>query len=62
MEPFAISPKEAARLTGYTVKYFENLRERGTGPRWVKLANGRIRYPFPEFKAWFDSEMKGAAA
>ncbi len=62
LEPLAISPREAARLTGYTDKYFEKQRELGKGPPAVKLPNGRIRYPWPQFKAWFEAEMKGATA
>lgn len=57
LEPFVINPREAARLTGYTIEYFAALRERGKGPPFVKLRNKRIRYPYPEFKAWFACEM-----
>lgn len=62
LEPLAINPNEAARLTGYTPKHFENLRERGEGPPFVKLRNKRIRYPWPEFKTWFAREMGRDAA
>jgi hypothetical protein len=57
LEPLAINPREAARLTGYTIEYFAALRERGDGPPFAKLPNGRIRFPYPEFKAWFAREM-----
>jgi predicted DNA-binding transcriptional regulator AlpA len=62
IEPLAIDPREAARLTGFTTKHFENLRERGDGPPFVKLRNKRIRYPYQEFKEWFAREMGRAAA
>ena len=49
-----LSPKQAARLTGYTEKALERRRQRGNGPPYSKVGKS-IRYAVADPQAWMEA-------
>jgi hypothetical protein len=49
------TPEDVAARYGYTTGGLANARAKGTGPRWIKLGNGQIRYPLTALLNWEQS-------
>lgn len=47
-----LSPADVASRYGYRVSSLANARHLGTGPRFVKLGNGAIRYRLRDVLEW----------
>jgi|GEM_PF-2065438 len=54
----AISPVEAAKFTGLSVKTLANLRWRKTGPKWISLSRRAVRYRVRDLLAWLAENEK----
>ena len=48
----AVTPVEASRITGLSVKTLANLRWRKTGPEWLALSRRAVRYRVRDLLAW----------
>lgn len=46
------APREAARYLGLAVQTLANRRHRGLGPRYIKLADGQVRYTADALRAF----------
>jgi predicted DNA-binding transcriptional regulator AlpA len=63
-----LTPAEAARLLGFSEVTLNQWRYRRIGPRYLKLANKRVRYTLADVQAWIASRRQvepgpgGAAA
>lgn len=56
-----ISTDQAAKHLGVTTRYLEGLRTKGYGPRFVKMAGGRlIRYKVAWIDEWMESQAHNA--
>lgn len=64
-KPAALQPHysttDAARYVGCTAGHLRNLRVQSKGPRWVKTADGTIRYPESALIEYL-AGVKGATA
>lgn len=49
--PF-LTPKELADVLSISVRTLARLRAEGSGPPFIKIINGRIRYPIKGLDAW----------
>lgn len=50
-----LNEKEASQRYGYSRQWFQRERWKGTGPRFMKVNQGKILYPIDETDAWFRS-------
>jgi hypothetical protein len=50
--------KEAAKLLKFSYKTFEAWRAKGTGPEYITLPNGHIRYTRKQLADWI-AKVKG---
>lgn len=55
----AVSPKEAAALLGLSERLLQDLRRRGTGPRFAKLGHRTVRYPLAALRQWVEAQTVG---
>jgi predicted DNA-binding transcriptional regulator AlpA len=51
-----LTPAELAAYLGLNVNTLRNWRTRREGPKYQKLANGRIRYRWVDVQAWLDEQ------
>ena len=53
-----LTPAQAARYLGYTIRSLESLRLRGLGPKYIKIADGRgkCRYRLDDLRAYVASQ------
>jgi len=49
-----LNPKGAARLTSFSPKALERMRQRGEGPRYSKVGKS-IRYALADLRAWVEA-------
>lgn len=49
-----VKSRKAAAILGKTDGALRNHRLRGTGPDYMKLANGHVRYRVSDLAAWED--------
>jgi len=56
-----LTTKEAARFFGYSHKTLEAWRGRGTGPVFIQMPNGHIRYERQELINWLNNRRDLAA-
>lgn len=49
-----LATAEIARLSGLSTQFFEILRSRGLGPRFIRLSPRRVRYLRKDFVAWLE--------
>lgn len=54
-------PKDAAAYLAVTTTTLNNWRERGTGPRYVRLSNRAVRYRPADVEAWLKDNEANAA-
>lgn len=54
MAPIWIDAREAARITSFTPKHFENLRLRGEGPPFFRFGR-QVRYRLADVIAWAEA-------
>lgn len=47
--------REAALVLRCTTDCLEHWRARGTGPAYVRLGSGRVRYYLADLRAWLDA-------
>ena len=52
--PEYLNAKQAARVTGFTPKALERMRQRGEGPRYSKVGKS-IRYAVADLRAWMEA-------
>jgi predicted DNA-binding transcriptional regulator AlpA len=50
-----LTESEASSRYGYSRAWFQRERWKGTGPKYIKLNNGRILYPLDSIDNWFSS-------
>ena len=50
-----INENEASERYGYSRQWFQRERWKGTGPRFLKINNGRVLYPLKETDDWFEA-------
>lgn len=55
VEKLYLTEIEAAHRYGYSVQWFQRERWKKTGPRFIKINNGKVRYPLKETDEWFAS-------
>lgn len=53
IQPEYLSPAQAARMTGFTLKALESLRARRAGPRYFKVG-ASVRYCAADVRAWIE--------
>jgi len=57
----SVGVEEAARLTGLSVNWLNQLRSKGTGPRYVKVGR-RALYLVADLESWLTANAVGKAA
>jgi len=64
LNDLALSPKDAARFLGLSVKTLANLRCSGGGPRFQKNGGlrGAVRYPLSELMCWREARLYGSTS
>lgn len=55
-----LTTKDAARLMGFSFKTLEAWRAAGSGPEYLRLKNGRIRYKRSAIEVWLDPDAPGS--
>ncbi len=55
VEKLYINEAEASVRYGYSRKWFQRERSKGTGPLFMKINGGKILYPVKETDQWFQS-------
>lgn len=55
VEKIYMNEVEASHRYGYSRQWFQRERWKGTGPKFVKINNGRVLYPILETDEWFAS-------
>ena len=53
-----INEKLAAEFLGLTVRSMQAMRQRGDGPRFIRISSRCIRYTRALLKAWADTRMR----
>lgn len=53
IEKLYLNEREAASRYGYSCKWFQRQRWKGTGPKFIKVNGGRVLYPIQETDDWF---------
>ncbi len=53
-----VSEKVAAAFLGLTVRTVQSLRQRGDGPRFIRISSRCIRYRRIDLRAWIDARMR----
>lgn len=53
--PTLLTAAEAAAFLRVSTHTLENQRCTGTGPDWIKLPNGRVRYRAADLAAWVEA-------
>lgn len=51
-----VTPHQLAEVTHLTVAYWANLRVKGGGPRYIKVARHRVLYDLDEVMAWLEAK------
>ena len=54
VHPEYLNPRDAARLTSFSPKALERMRQRGEGPRYSKVGKS-IRYALADLRAWMEA-------
>ncbi len=54
VHPEYLNPIGAARLTSFSPKALERMRQRGEGPRYSKVGKS-IRYALADLRAWVEA-------
>ena len=62
LETKYLSTKEAGRYLGFSHKTLEAWRTTGTGPEYVKLQNGHVRYSRSQLEEWIHTTPTRRAA
>ena len=57
-----IDEKVAADFLDVTTRTMQSLRQRGGGPRFMRLSARCIRYTRPDLKAWADERLRTSTA
>ena len=54
-----ISEKEAANRYGFSISWFQKLRNKKNGPKFIKiLGKGKVLYPLSDIDSWFQQKMQ----
>ncbi len=53
-----VNEKVAAAFLGLTVRTVQSLRQRGDGPRFIRISSRCIRYRRIDLRAWIDARMR----
>ena len=56
-----LSSKEAAALIGFAEHTLRVWRSRGTGPAYIKVGNGRVKYSRDAIQEWLDANTRGGS-
>ena len=54
VHPEYLNPRDAARLTSFTPKALERMRQRGEGPRHSKVGKS-VRYAVADLRTWMEA-------
>ena len=54
----ALKESEAAEFLGLAPKTLQNLRGTGTGPKYSRMPNGRVRYRLDVLQQWRDGDER----
>jgi predicted DNA-binding transcriptional regulator AlpA len=58
-EPLLITEPEAAKILGVSKETLARIRKRGTGPTWIKITSGLIRYRPEDLTRFIQSRATG---
>jgi len=58
VEKLYLNETEAAYRYGYSKRWFQRERWKGTGPEFGKVNGGRVLYPLEKTDIWFQSFEK----
>jgi hypothetical protein len=65
LQPVAVleylTPRQAANMTGFSLRALEALRAKRTGPSYIKVGrakNGPIRYHIEDVRAWMQKHRE----
>ena len=53
-----LRPREAAAFLGFTTRALEAWRQRGGGPRFVRVSSRAIRYRRKDLQAWTKERLR----
>ncbi len=57
-----INEKVAAGFLGLTERAVQGMRQRGDGPRYIRLSSRCVRYTRALLKAWADARMRSSTS
>ena len=57
-----VDEKVAAAFLGLTVRTVQGLRQRGDGPRYIRVSSRCIRYTRTLLKVWADSRLRSSTS
>lgn len=62
MLPKLLLTRDIADLLHVSDRCVEGWRQRGTGPAYIKLAGGRVRYRREDVEAWIKTNRRSKSA
>jgi predicted DNA-binding transcriptional regulator AlpA len=57
-----LRPDEAAARIGVTTRALDKMRQRRTGPPWIKMTARAVRYPSDALEAWIAQRIQAYRA
>ncbi len=57
-----LTPQQAAQKIGMTVRFLEQRRHRGGGPRFISVSTRAVRYRLQDLDAWIEGRARTSTA
>lgn len=57
-----LNEKQAAAFLGFTTRTLQAWRQRGGGPRFVRISSRAIRYRRHDLREWVESRLKSSTS
>ncbi len=57
-----VNEKVAAAFLGLTVRAVQSMRQRGDGPRFIRISSRCIRYRRIDLKTWADARLRSSTS
>lgn len=53
-----LTTADLARITKMSIGYFEDLRRKGDGPKFIRVGKRGVRYPRRDFETWLAENQR----
>ena len=58
LQKLLLTEEEAADLTGFTPRFFQERRYKGDGPQFVRISARAVRYRIEDLEAWARDRLR----